>query len=805
MPLVQKKCRVLHGKFRVFNAVQGSRAAKLYARFKTCCFIAFFSLSSDAMKVLEVKNVTFAYQNSPSPAVDDASFSLEENSYTVLAGVNGSGKSTLSRIVAGLLQENSGSVYIKDGFRIGIVFQSPKDQIICSVVSRDTAFAPKNQGLSEAETELRTIESLTATGMMDFASHRSMSLSLGQTQKVALSGILSMNPDILVLDESVAMLDPVSRRDIFNFLDAFHKMGRTILHVTHDRDALMRSCDVIVMDGGKILWHGSRESFLNGEGSRFCKKVFGPSLRDAFSALDENSMKESGRKSSVDEVVLAVKNLAFSYSSYGRKNVDSCRRKGRVHSENVGANESSLGKTRPLINDASFVLKKGSLTAITGPSGSGKSTLLEILAGLLFAGDGDSVHSKNRPLLCQQNSDSALFETFASDDVAFGPSNHGKSGAELVSSVKEAMKKVGLPFEDFGFRQTAFLSGGEKRRLALAGIIAMDSEVLLFDEPTAGLDGPARIKIIRLMRELCAEGRTILFSSHHPDEVDFADEHLHLEDGNLEGSCVCSGEDVLKMIEDSENLTVQSPMEASSILRGFQDFSGGDFMKHSGFGEKKSGPLERLPSALKVFIFAVLFSFSLAVRPLWLCGTLVVLSLFYALLSRSRAKKLFSAMAKIVPLLIFFCAVQFAFGPVFEGDRVFVSYRFFSVSVGKLVLCARVLLHTEAALCCVAGFLSSTDEDDIVRAVEAFLYPLKILGVPVRFAVVLVEVMFRFVPLLLEEAVCIIKTQLVRGALGKSRGIFGKVRAVLPLIVPLVIQTVKRAEKLADALTARGF
>lgn len=98
------------------------------------------------MNAVSVKNVSFSYENAKKPAVDNLSFDLEENSYTVLAGVNGSGKSTVSRIIAGLLEPASGSVSVRDGFRIGIVFQSPKDQIICSVVERDTAFGPKIRG-----------------------------------------------------------------------------------------------------------------------------------------------------------------------------------------------------------------------------------------------------------------------------------------------------------------------------------------------------------------------------------------------------------------------------------------------------------------------------------------------------------------------------------------------------------------------------------------------------------------------------------------------------------------------------------
>ena len=162
-------------------------------------------------------------------------------------------------------------------------------------------------------------------------------------------------------------------------------------------------------------------------------------------------------------------------------------------------------------------------------------------------------------------------------------------------------------------------------------------------------------------------------------------------------------------------------------------------------------------------------------------------------------------MVKVVPLLLFFFLVEFMFAPVPAGETPFVDYAFFSVSMGKIFSCIKTLLHTEAALCSIMAFVASADENDIIDGLESLLFSLKVIGVPVRYPVILMEIIFRFVPLLLEEAICIIKTQLVRGAFGKAKGFVKKIRAVVPLFVPLVIRTIKRAEILADALTARGF
>lgn len=762
------------------------------------------------MNAVSVQNVSFSYPNALNAAVDDASFSLEENSYTVLAGINGSGKSTLSRIIAGLLEADKGSVSIKESLKTGIVFQSPKDQIICGTVGRDTSFGPKNQGLSDSETELLAIENLTAVGMLDHAPRKSMSLSLGQTQKVALAGILAMNPDILILDESVAMLDSVSREDIFNFLDILHEKGKTILHVTHDKDALMRAENVVLMEKGKVLWQGSRTDFLSGSGQKFYKNIFGVPLNEIFENGSKNqcSGQNSGQKTpektsrnalqktaqDEPEISLAVENLSFSYS---------------YNPEKAGSHKPN-DKINPILDDVSFFLKKGSLTSITGASGSGKSTLLEILSGLLQFENGNQIskiYAESRPVLAQQNSDAALFETFASDDVAFGAINRGKKGKELLETVKSSMEKVGLPFETFASRQTNALSGGEKRRLALAGIIALGSEIILFDEPTAGLDGISRTKTLKMMKNLSLEGKTVLFSTHHSDEADFADEHLHLENGKLVGTCAEKPETIEEKLKNQKpRLSAQNSMEGASLLKGLQAFSNSSSLQGRNlFSGRKQSVTEKLPAVLKYILFLGMFVSSMVFRPLWLCGIFVAASFAYALLSFCPLKRLLSAMIKIIPLLLFFCIIEIVFVPVSEGERIFVDYRFFSISLEKIFLCLRVLFHTESALCCIFAFVSSTDENDIIDGFEKLLFPLKIIRVPTKYLVLLMEIIFRFIPLLVEEAICIMKTQLVRGGLGKAKGVFGKIKAAVPLVVPLVIQTIKRAEILADALTARGF
>ena len=221
------------------------------------------------MSVISVEQLKFKYQNAKKNAVDGVSFCIEKGAYTAIVGSNGSGKSTLARLLCGLETPLEGSIQVQENQNIGIVFQSPKDQIVSSIVSRDTAFGPKNLKLKKGEIELRTIESLSVVDLLDKANDSTSALSLGQTQKAALSGIIALHPEILILDEAISMLDPTSREDILQFVKRWQKYGNTIIHITHDIEVVKQADNVIAMENGKIFFYGKSSAFLTDENNVF--------------------------------------------------------------------------------------------------------------------------------------------------------------------------------------------------------------------------------------------------------------------------------------------------------------------------------------------------------------------------------------------------------------------------------------------------------------------------------------------------------------------------------------------------------
>ena len=343
------------------------------------------------MSIFELQEVSFFYPQAKVPTLHNVSFKIEEGEYCGIVGSNGSGKSTLARLLANLESPSSGKLVAKRDSLIALVFQSPKNQIICSIVSRDTAFGPKNLSLPKSEIELRTIECLNITGLLEKSQSSTMNLSLGQTQKLALSGVLATWPGVMILDESVAMLDPHSRKNVFDFINYWHRHGNTVIHITHELDAIKQVEHVIGLDKGELFYDGNVDGYL--QNPDYIKKLTGEPLPPCNRIIENISMAEK-------DFSFGLSNVSFSYE-----------------------NEDSK-----CLKDVSFKLRKGTLNALTGPSGSGKSTILEIGSGLLKPQSG-IVFGDKTPSLALQNCSDAVFEAFAADDVAFGPRNWRRTEA----------------------------------------------------------------------------------------------------------------------------------------------------------------------------------------------------------------------------------------------------------------------------------------------------------------------------------------------------------------------------------------
>ena len=224
----------------------------------------------------------------------------------------------------------------------------------------------------------------------------------------------------------------------------------------------------------------------------------------------------------------------------------------------------------------------------------------------------------------------------------------------------------------------------------------------------------------------------------------------------------------------------------------------------SGSNRKKS-LIEKIPSFFRIIIFLVMFVLTLSSRSIPVCTLMFVLSVIYARISNLKIKKLISSYLKILPFLLFFTIIQLILKAPLEGEKAYISLKWFYVTKSKLLFCLASILRTYSALGCISAFFVSTPEYDLIDGLNILLFPLKIIRIPVKYFIIIVEIVFRFIPVLIDEASSIIKTQVIRGALGKTKGVFAKIKAIIPLIVPLIVQTIKKSESLADAITMRCF
>ncbi len=488
-------------------------------------------------------------------ALDHVNLNVEPGQFISILGHNGSGKSTFAKHINALLTPSEGTLFV-DGMNTsddeftfavrqtaGMVFQNPDNQIIASVVDEDVAFGPENIGVPTEDILTRVEKSLKMVGMYKYKSHSPNKLSGGQKQRVAIAGVMAMEPKCIILDEPTAMLDPDGRKDV---LQAVHTLNRekgiTVILITHYMEEVVDSDYVFVMEKGKVFMEGKpREIFKDVE------LLKAHSLDVPQVTLLAHELRKAGLP--LPECVLTRKELVDAILQY---NASKAMEQHRPWDKAVQSQQTAEKKDNVLIldhvsykyspntayeikalDDVSLSIKEGEFIGIIGHTGSGKSTLVQHLNGLIKATDG-TIYYRNQDIydkdydikelrtqvgMVFQYPEHQLFETTVFKDVQFGPKNQGLDEKEQIKRAYEALGLVGLP-EEFYLASPFELSGGQKRRAAIAGVIAMKPAVLILDEPTAGLDPKGRDDILGLISDMHKKrGDTVILVSHSMEDV----------------------------------------------------------------------------------------------------------------------------------------------------------------------------------------------------------------------------------------------------------------------------------------------
>ena len=529
-------------------------------------------------------DVSFSYVHMETEvvsALSDVSLSLGRGSYTALLGRNGSGKSTMAKLidVLELPQEgsvlvignntNDESVFWEIRTSCGMVFQNPDNQIVGTTVEEDVAFGPENLGVPTAEIRSRVDDALRYVGLTELSLRQPSQLSGGQKQKLAIAGILAMSPQILLLDESTSMLDPISRDDFLALVDKLIRdKHMTVLHITHDMSEACLADRIVVLDHGKVALSGTPgEVFSQVEAVRalgldvpvFADLAFTvserlgvePDRKILFSReLALNGIREMLRRPPVTYMPAASESGTAESGKAESPVSDKDKPEARTVLQVSHLSHFYEKGGAPALDDVSFSVKEGEIFAIIGHSGSGKTTLITHLNGLMRPESGDVfVYPKDgtEPLNVRKNADVRsirrlvgllfqypeyqLFEETVRKDIAFGPKKMGYKDSQIEEKVQSAIRLLGL--DDSILERSPFeLSGGQKRRVAFAGVIAMDPDILVLDEPAAGLDPTGRREIVEYATRLKAMGKTVIIVSHNMDEAArYADRILVLKHG----------------------------------------------------------------------------------------------------------------------------------------------------------------------------------------------------------------------------------------------------------------------------------
>ena len=500
--------------------------------------------------IIRVDNIHFQYpiQNGERvTALDGVSLTVEQGEYLVVLGHNGSGKSTLAKHLNALLVPTQGDVWITDlntkeranmraiRSTVGMVFQTPDNQIVATIVEEDVAFGPENLGIPHDEIVRRVDWSLDQVEMLPFRNRAPHMLSGGQKQRVCIAGMLAMQPDVLVLDEATAMLDPLGRQEVLAIAQRLNKEeGKTVVAITHFMEEAVHADRLIIMDRGRIVLEGTpRELF--GQVQRLdALHLALPQVTQLAQRIHAVDPRVPATALTIDELVDGIAEAGFTGTVPAAVAVASPA-SGDPVIELADVGHLYMRDT-PMevqaIQDVNLTVGRGEILGIIGHTGSGKSTIVQHFNALLRPHSGvvrifgqdvaaaTDVRSVRRQVgLVFQQSEAQLFERYVGDDVAYGPRNLGLTKDAVRTRVRTAMEAVGLDFEDFKDRMTFGLSGGQMRRVALAGVLALEPSVLVMDEPTAGLDPAGRRQLLELILALHDQGITLVMISHNMEEL----------------------------------------------------------------------------------------------------------------------------------------------------------------------------------------------------------------------------------------------------------------------------------------------
>lgn len=513
------------------------------------------------MNEIELREVSFRYPGAEELALKNLSVTIRKKDFTAIVGNNGCGKSTLCKVMNGLIPyylqgdysgetlvsgENTATLEIGEiAHRIGYVYQDFENQIVRPTVLDDASYSCFNYG-HEDYLE-RGLEALVQCGLEEKTLEYVFQLSGGQTHLLALAGTLALGPDVLILDEPIAQLDPANSDRIYRILQWLNEeRDKTILVIEHHTDYIAEYCkEVILMEAGQIRWKKETKEALRLVEDLFQNQIYPPQITQAAHELQ----KIHRIPASVELPVHLGETEAF-FTKYGtllanriEKEEESPKQETAIAFSDIHLSYDSIrGEPNVVFDGLNLSLMRGEKIALIGSNGAGKSTLMKMLVNLLKPGRG-SITLMDRNLretnaetiarhisLVYQNPEEMFIMDTIEEDISFAMRERKVEGwEEKTADLLERFELTALKDRD-----GRLLSGGQMRRASLAIGVALRPSVLLLDEPTANLDIATRMNILKMLNELKETTETVVIATHDMQLVsEWADRIIVLYKGNV--------------------------------------------------------------------------------------------------------------------------------------------------------------------------------------------------------------------------------------------------------------------------------